>query len=167
MIIARADESCLVSKTNLSRIPADILKQLNKLKPKPLAQSGVAANLAVPTVSFYQGNEGGSPTGTASHSPEGSNRPKSPTLSHSIPGHNEQAVLVEFCGTHDFGWVRTNLLLPFPEDGSIQIPEGCANISKAQGVKVKRKRFPADITQDSSSHHPLFSLLFLTIPTLG
>ena len=98
----RAQAESLVD-TNVSRMPETIVKQLLKLKSKSCGLAVTARkNAAGATASAAPGH----PDLTAE---EEQGRPLV------VP---EGFFLVEFYGTHDFGWVKAESVLPFSVDGS-------------------------------------------------
>ena len=83
-----------VSVTNISRIPLTICKQLFKLKAKFQSNSNANSN--------------------ASDSRNISNQNGTSNLLTVPDGY----ALVEFFGTHDFGWVKQDTMMPMLFDGS-------------------------------------------------
>jgi hypothetical protein len=96
MILASGDTKSIprtpaeVSVTNISRIPSTICKQLFKLKAK--FQTSTADTRNFPSHS-------GSGTSSLLTVPDG-------------------YALVEFFGTHDFGWVKQDTMIPMLLNGS-------------------------------------------------
>ena len=92
--------SPLLSAANISRIPEDIVSELMKLRPRGNNQSHIPPKRLIP--STYSNNmnlqEALMSTGSASY------------------------VLIEFFGSHDFGWVRPEAMFDFPPDGALHIP---------------------------------------------
>lgn len=99
----RAQAQCLADM-NVSRMPESIVKQLLKLKSK---SCGLAAKKAAAASSAGAG------AGAVGH-----HEPLSEEEQDRLLVVPEGFLLVEFYGTHDFGWVKADSVLPFCVDGS-------------------------------------------------
>ena len=93
-----------LSKTNWSRLPLDLIKPILRLRPKIAPKEGVKGEIAV-----ANDNE------AEVYVPE---------------GH----LLVEFFGTHDFGWVKADLAFPLPTDG--KLPKLGSDTHKGKDVTI-------------------------------
>lgn len=90
-------------RANLARIPADILKQLNKLRPRT---SNVTAQLQAGA----EGTNGITGDALAAESASNLSAPEGATVNqYAVP---EGYLLLEYFGAHDFGWVRAESVSP-------------------------------------------------------
>lgn len=117
----------LLSASNLARIPADIARQLMRIKPKPTIPAAV---------SIAEGSDGSCEV-FSTEKPE-SLKFMDCDVEDDIVRDN--CVLVEFFGSHDFGWIRLECLSEFPPDGSFIPPPISAEALAALSTRDREKR---------------------------
>ena len=93
---------------NVSRIPEVIIKQLMRLKSK---SCGVAKSKS-------SGSKSSSASSSSSSSSAASLGPSSYEEQDRLLVVPDGFLLIEFYGTHDFGWVKAEAVLPFCVDGT-------------------------------------------------
>ena len=109
-----------VGSTNISRIPSVICKQLVKLKGKFYSNEN--------KLNIQNQNQN-------QYSTLGSSSSHSSCATNSLSLIPEGYALVEFFGTHDFGWVKQDTMIPLLYDGTDSIsPPG-------QGGKIGDELF--------------------------
>ena len=97
-----------VGSANISRIPSIICKQLVKLKGKFYSNESKLSNQS------QSQNQNQIPV-------IGSGLPNPSSAANSLSLIPEGYALVEFFGTHDFGWVRQDTMIPIIFDGTDSI----------------------------------------------
>lgn len=114
-----------VSQVNLARIPDDIKTQLYKLRPRG-NQHTVSGGTETAAEVGGTGVDASGSTVTPDSSTVGETKPKSKSSSAAAAAAKDLVVpegylLIEFFGTHDFGWIKADVCGPFKvtesEDG--------------------------------------------------
>jgi hypothetical protein len=108
----------LLSASNFARIPADIARQLMRIKPKPTVPAADCESSSSEKIENFKFMD--------------------KDVEDDIVRDN--CVLVEFFGSHDFGWIRLECLSEFPPDGSFVPPPISAEALAALSTRDREKR---------------------------